>query len=112
VKVKGVPRETEIERMKNGMTVGGISYLPCRARLFRREEKNTWLEIQIMEGKKRQVRNMCEALGHTVMKLKRTAIGAIRLGGLERGRWRELKKWEIEWLKRNTVCGKGGADES
>jgi 23S rRNA pseudouridine2605 synthase len=57
------------------------------------------VEIRMHEGKNRQVRRMFEAIGHPVIRLKRTAIGGITAGGLEEGRWRYLSKAEVEKLK-------------
>lgn len=57
------------------------------------------VQITITQGKNRQVRRMCEALGLTVARLKRTAIGPLRLGMLPPGEWRELKKSELIALR-------------
>lgn len=57
------------------------------------------VQITIAQGKNRQVRRMCEALGLTVARLKRTAVGPLRLGMLPPGRWRELKKSEVIALR-------------
>jgi 23S rRNA pseudouridine2605 synthase len=58
------------------------------------------LEIAIREGRKRQVRRMCEAVGHRVVELERVAFGPLGLRGLERGKSRRLKETEIERLRR------------
>src|SRR4051794_35365697 len=57
------------------------------------------LEIEISEGRKRQVRRMCEAVGHRVVELERVAFGPLRLGGLEPGRFRRLSGAEVERLR-------------
>jgi len=56
------------------------------------------LEITIHEGRKRQVKRMCEAVGHPVKRLERVAFGPLELGDLARGRWRRLTDVEIEEL--------------
>jgi 23S rRNA pseudouridine2605 synthase len=56
------------------------------------------LEITIHEGRKRQVKRMCEAVGHPVERLERVAFGPLELGDLRRGRWRKLNHDEIERL--------------
>lgn len=61
-------------------------------------DKTTLLEITISEGKNRQVRRMCEAVGHPVCDLMRTAIGDIKLGNLPYGKWRYLNTEEIKRL--------------
>jgi 23S rRNA pseudouridine2605 synthase len=60
------------------------------------------LEIGIREGRKRQVRRMCEAVGHRVVELERIAFGPLRLGGLEPGRSRPLSPAEVERLRKAT----------
>ena len=62
--------------------------------------KYTWLEILLTEGKNREVRRMVEAVGFKVLKLVRTAIGALTLAGLEVGRFRPLAPQEIDALRR------------
>jgi 23S rRNA pseudouridine2605 synthase len=59
------------------------------------------LEIALREGRKRQVRRMCEAVGHRVVELERVAFGPLGLRGLERGKSRRLKDAEVERLKRS-----------
>ena len=57
------------------------------------------LEIELREGRKRQVRRMCEAVGHTVTALERVAFGPLRLGDLPRGESRRLTPAEVERLR-------------
>ena len=66
------------------------------------------LEIAIREGRKRQVRRMCEAVGHRVVELERVAFGPLGLRGLERGRSRRLKDAEVERLRRAARSRAGG----
>lgn len=56
------------------------------------------LEIVLREGRNRQIRKMCEQLGLTVPRLKRTAIGQVKLGMLPQGKWRELTQDEVKRL--------------
>ena len=58
------------------------------------------LEIEIAEGRKRQVRRMCAAVGHRVLALERIAFGPLRLGDLDPGAWRRLSGAEIERLRK------------
>jgi 23S rRNA pseudouridine2605 synthase len=60
---------------------------------------STWLEIVLTEGKNRQVRRMCAALGHEVLDLVRVRIGALALGELPAGHWRRLEPAEIAKLQ-------------
>jgi pseudouridine synthase len=61
---------------------------------------NSWVEITIYEGKKRQVRRMFERLGHPVIRLKRTRVNGLILGDLPKGRYRYLTSEEIKKLKK------------
>lgn len=61
--------------------------------------------IRLKEGRNRQIRRMCEALGYTVSRLKRERIGEIRLGDLKEGRWRYLSDPEQKWLQ--SICKEG-----
>ena len=58
------------------------------------------MEMTIREGRNRQIRKMCEAVGLNVKRLKRTAIGPLKLGMLQPGEWRELSKAEVAALRR------------
>ncbi len=71
----------------------------------RKTEQNSWLEITIHEGKKRQVRKMLETVGHQVLKLKRVRINGIELGGLEPGAFRYLTPEEITRVKKEAGVG-------
>ena len=64
-----------------------------------RVEKEYWLTVVIHQGKNRQVRRMCAAVGLSVLRLKRVREGSLRLGDLQVGRWRMLTNQEIYWLK-------------
>ncbi len=72
---------------------------PQSSSAFAIRAKYTFFEITITEGRNRQVRRMVEALGAKVLKLVRTAIGAIEIGGLEIGKYRELTDEEIAALR-------------
>ena len=71
---------------------------PARAQRVRRLAPDT-LELVLREGRKRQVRRMCEAVGNRVVALERTAIGSLELGGLAAGDHRRLTEVEIELLR-------------
>lgn len=99
VKVKGNPLEDSLHKLRRGIFLEGKKTLPIEIkRIFKRETTHTWLEIKMKEGRKNQIREMFFRIDHPVIKLKRTAIGPIRLGKLKAGEVRELKKEEIEEL--------------
>jgi 23S rRNA pseudouridine2605 synthase len=63
---------------------------------------NPWYEMVLVQGRNRQIRIMFEAIGHLVMKLRRVAIGPLRLGRLTAGQYRELADWEVRRLRRGS----------
>ena len=73
---------------------------PARVRILKRLRKKTWLEMEIHEGRYREVRRIFEALGYSVEKLVRTRFGPIRLGSLPIGGLHPLRPEEIESLQR------------
>ncbi len=99
-KVRGVMDEQAIERLKKGVKLEDGVTLPAEVRAKESADKNSWVEIGIREGRNRQVRRMCEAVGHPVMKLKRISVGPIKLGRMKQGEWRFLNEKELRELKR------------
>ena len=98
VKVKGFPLEEKLDKLRKGMTFEGEEYRPAEISFTRKTENNTWFEVKISEGKNRQIRNMFVAINHPVLKLKRFAVGPVRLGRMEPGEWRFLKPKERQLL--------------
>jgi 23S rRNA pseudouridine2605 synthase len=101
-RVLGVPDERDLTRLARGLIIDGrrtetadITLLP-----HPRDAKEATLVVTIREGRNRQVRRMCEAVGHPVTHLKRVAIGPIRDSTLKVGRWRELRPEEVERLRK------------
>lgn len=94
--VQGIPSQEELKAFKNGLKIEDYITSKASIKIIENEGDKSWVEIAIHEGKNRQVRKMCEAIGHPVIKLKRTAIGPLTLGDLSEGRWRILSKKEIE----------------
>jgi 23S rRNA pseudouridine2605 synthase len=108
--VAGTPDEEAIDRLRRGIPLDGRRTMPAEVtRLSRtaakagRQERNSVLLITIREGRNRQVRRMCEAVGHPVQKLRRVRIGPIADRRLRPGEWRELTKIEVEKLKSGKV---------
>jgi len=93
--VGGPPvREPELQALRDGVELDDRRTAPARVR---RVAADT-IEITIHEGRKRQVKRMCEAVGHPVKQLERVAFGPLQLGGLPRGRWRRLSTAEVDAL--------------
>jgi 23S rRNA pseudouridine2605 synthase len=100
VKVKGVLGDEEIAKLRKGIKLKNRMTAPALVKRTRKSEQNSWLEITIHEGRKRQIRRMLEVIGHPVLKLKRIRINGIALGRLETGAFRYLTSEEIGKIKR------------
>ncbi len=96
--VKGLPGESVMKTFKEGILIDGYPTQPASLRILKCRE-NSLVEIIITEGRNRQVRKMCDAVGHPVLALKRVAMGNIELGFLGEGQWRYLTEKEIRKLK-------------
>ncbi|MCJ7679545.1 MAG: pseudouridine synthase, partial [Candidatus Aminicenantes bacterium] len=101
VEVTGFPEKEALDRLKTGIVLDGKKTAPAEVRLLRQEDRHSFLQIVIHEGRKREVRRMMEAVGHDVLSLKRTRFGSIRLGNLKPGEWRLLEPHEITSLKKS-----------
>lgn len=99
VKVKGIVDEGEMEKLRKGVRLEDGLTAPAKAKKIRQSESNSWIEITIHEGRKRQVRRMLEKVGYPVIKLRRIAIGGLKLGDLKPGEMRHLTNEEIKKLK-------------
>jgi 23S rRNA pseudouridine2457 synthase len=101
--VEGEPNEAALEQLRGGVVLDGQRTRPAKATLidepplwprnppirFRKSVPTTWLEIQLTEGRNRQVRRMTAAVGHPTLRLVRYAIGRYTLEGLKPGEWRD-----------------------
>lgn len=100
VKVEGEVSEQNAKEMEKGVTlVDGTKFKKCKVLILEVKDRKTKLEVQITEGKNREIRKIFDAFGYNVIFLKRTGIGKIKLGGLTRGTCRPLRPSEIEYLK-------------
>ena len=86
----------QVAKLCSGIDIGGYKTAPARVCVVVEEKGRTVVEITIGEGKNRQIRRMCEALGLNVARLKRIAVGGVKLGGLPVGKWRPLSMDEIK----------------
>jgi pseudouridine synthase len=99
-KVKGLPTPRAMQRLRSGVMLDGKRTAPAVVKKIGTTGKNAWLEITVKEGRNRQIRRMCSAVNHPVMKLKRTRYGPIRLGNLQPGFYRDLTPTEMEELQK------------
>lgn len=98
--VKGEVSLDDKEQFENGIDIGGYITAPAKLKMLdysHRRDIST-IEVCIHEGKNRQIRKMCAALGHDVVSLKRVSVGHIRLGQLKKGEYRELNDEEMKYL--------------
>lgn len=98
--VKGYPSKDEIERFCSGIDIGDYITAPAYFEIINGSEEKSKVKITIHEGKKRQIRRMCKAIGHQVIILKRVSIGEISLdNSLKKGEWKYLDSYQVNYLK-------------
>lgn len=97
--VQGVVSKERLYKLRHGVDIGGYVTRPAKVNIIKEAKNLTVLEISISEGKNRQVRKMCKAVGNPVQDLERIAIGDIKLGRLKEGTYRKLSREEVEYLK-------------
>ncbi len=115
VRVAGRPSEDVIRAWCRGIVLDGEKTRPAQVKVLRAEGSDTWLQVIMQEGKKRQIRRVAAALGHPVRTLIRVRIGPIRLGRLAPGEWRPLTPREVQALQaaaRNGGPRNGSAAQS
>src|SRR5439155_1875153 len=102
-RVLGVPDAHDLDRLGRGIVIDGRRTEPAEIKLLPRgrDATNAILVVTIREGRNRQVRDMCEAIGHPVAGLRRVAIGPLRDAHLKPGQWRDLTPQEVEALRRS-----------
>jgi 23S rRNA pseudouridine2605 synthase len=106
-KVKGLPEEKAIERLRRGVTLeDGTRTAPAKIRRVGETEHNAWYEIVLHEGKNQQIRRMFELIGHSVIKLRRSQIGSLRDDALKPKHWRKLSPDEVKLLMQKRPLNK------
>lgn len=98
-KIKGIPTKEELNAFESGLKIENYITAPAKIKILKELNGNSIVEVTIREGKNRQVRKMCDAIGHSVLELKRIKMGRIHLGNLEIGNWRYFTEREIAYLK-------------
>jgi 23S rRNA pseudouridine2457 synthase len=112
VMVEGGPTEEKLTQLARGIQLKDYLTRPAKARLLPEPKlpprakpatphgPTAWIEVKLREGKKRQIRHMTAAVGLPTLRLVRVAIGAVNLGNLQPGQWRDLSPHEINLLKK------------
>jgi len=103
VKTRGVPKEKDLEKLRNGIKIEDYVTSPAKVDLLLKDNTNNIARIwiQIHEGRNRQVRKMCEAIGLSVIALKREGVGDLTCEGVNRGEWRYLTPEEVNNIMDN-----------
>jgi len=98
--VKGIPSAESLRKFCQGLVIDGKKTTPAKIKLMKHNKGavNSKVIITIREGRNRQVRKMCEAIGHKVVGLKRVEVGELALGTLPKGKWRALSPKEVKNL--------------
>ena len=100
VEVKGLFRHVDAQKLRNGVDIGDRRRTaPAEIEILKQSESTSVVMVRIHEGRNRQVRRMMDAVGHSVVKLERTAVGNLKLGHLKMGRYRKLSDNEINYLR-------------
>lgn len=98
-RVKGLPPEYAIDRLRAGIVLDdGVRTARAEIRLIKSTDLNSWFEIILHEGKNQQIRKMFDAIGHSVIKLRRVRIGSLTDDKLKPGEWRLLDPREVSQL--------------
>jgi 23S rRNA pseudouridine2605 synthase len=100
--VEGAPTEDDLERLRQGVELEDGRTAPARVHCLGRSR----IELTLHEGRKRQVRRMCEAVGHQVRRLHRSTYAGLGLGDLRPGDWRELTDDEVGALRRSASASR------
>jgi 23S rRNA pseudouridine2605 synthase len=100
VKVKGVVENGTVEKLKHGVRLEDGKTSPARVRTVRLSKKNSWIEMTVYEGRKRQIRRMFEHVGHSVIALRRIGINGLKLEGLKPGEIRYLTPGELQLIRK------------
>jgi len=107
VRVRGVPSEETLDRLSRGIVLDGRKTAPAQIEIIKQVESSSGgdaiLSVLIHEGRNRQVRRMCEAVGHPVSRLKRVRIGPITDEDIRPGEFRDLSDKEVTALKREAA---------
>lgn len=90
--------EDQIIKLETGVELDGKKTAPAIVHVIHKEQGRVVLEMILHEGKNREIRRMCEAVGLEVARLKRTQIGCVKMGMLKQGDWRDLTEMEVKKL--------------
>jgi 23S rRNA pseudouridine2605 synthase len=105
VKIKGNLEDENLEKLRHGIRLDRTVTAPARVKRLRKAENNSWIEMVIYEGKKRQIRRMLERVGHSVIRLMRVKINGLDMGPLKPGLYRQITSEEMKALRKELNIG-------
>lgn len=105
VKVKGRPGEQQIRQLERGVFIEGARTAPAKIELIEVSDTNAWYKVTLHEGRNQQIRRMFDSIGHSVLKLRRVAIGFLRDEKLKPGEFRHLREAEVSRFLRSAGTG-------
>lgn len=111
VTVRPEPTSEQVDILSTGVEIDGRLTAPADVYVISKEEGRAVLEIVLYEGRNRQIRRMCEALNLEVARLRRIAVGPVKLGMLQTGQWRDLTQQEVESLFKAAGIKTGGGSK-
>ena len=105
VTIKGIIKNDDVKSLRNGVKIEDYITKPAKVKILKTDEEKdiSRLEITIHEGKKRQVRKMCETVGHQVIALHRSKIAGIGVKDIPLGKWRYLTSEEVDKILNEDV---------
>ncbi|MGD8538995.1 MAG: pseudouridine synthase [Candidatus Aminicenantes bacterium] len=106
VKTKGIPTRKSLQKLERGIYLDGKKRAPAHLTHLGSESRSARIRIELTEGRKREVRRMFDAIGHTLFSLKRINYAGIGIGTLKKGEWRYLTPSEVDGLKGQVGLGK------
>lgn len=95
--------EEQLVKLETGVELDGKKTAPAIVHVIHKEQGRVVLEMILHEGKNREIRRMCEAVGLEIARLKRTQIGGVKMGMLKQGDWRDLTENEVKKLLSNPI---------
>ncbi|MEE1171498.1 MAG: pseudouridine synthase [Ruminococcus sp.] len=95
--------EEQLVKLETGIELDGKKTAPAIVHVIEKQEGRVVLEMILHEGKNREIRRMCEAVGLEVARLRRTQIGGVKMGMLRQGAWRDLTEQEVKKLLANPL---------
>lgn len=96
VKIKGKPGGQQLLQLARGVILDGVRTAPAKIELIEHSTTNSWYAVTLFEGRNQQIRKMFDSIGHSVLKLRRVAIGFLRNESLKPGEFRHLTEAEVK----------------